>query len=80
MSLKWSDVVDIAILLEEIDLSKSIDYAKAGLINEPKNPELSRIANKSIEKVFIESVPIDGLDVRSSIDTIEDLNLSRLYL
>ena len=62
----------LAILLEEIDLSKSIDYAKAGLINEPKNPELSRIANKSIEKVFIESVPIDGLDDRSSIDTIED--------
>ena len=62
----------LAILFEEIDLSKSIDYAKAGLINEPKNPELSRIANKSIEKVFIESVPIDRLDDMSSNNTIEN--------
>ena len=37
-----------------------------------KNPELSRIANKSIEKVFIESVPTDRLDDMSSNDTIEN--------
>ena len=32
----------------------------------------SRIANKNTEKVFIESIPIDGLDDKNSTETIED--------
>ena len=65
-------ITNLAILLEDIDISKSIDYAEAALINDSDNSELNRIVNKKIEKVFIESEPIDGLDEINSKDTIQD--------
>ena len=65
-------ITNLAILLEDIDISKSIDYAEAALINDSENSELNRIVNKKIEKVFIQSEPIDGLDDINSKDTIQD--------
>lgn len=65
-------ITNLAILLEDKDYARSVEYAKAGLINDPQNSDLERIVNKKINKVYIESVPIDNLDTENGTETIED--------